>query len=218
MNQTRLQLCGCIVLLALLAGCQTVPAYDYTAYHQHPPRSILVLPPLNQSTAVEGAYSYLSTLSEPLAERGFYVFPVAVIDRLMKENGLPSAGEMHEVSPAKLREITGADAVLYPVLQQYGSKFQVITTTTTVQVTARLLDTQTGTLLWEGSGLAQQGSNGNSSGNILADIIAAAIVQAINSKTDPGRQVSRLANAQLLFTPKRELPPGPYSPVSTKVR
>jgi hypothetical protein len=214
--KTRAMSCAAVALIGLsLAGCVTPVPYDYTAFHEHPPRSILVLPPLNESTAVEGTYSYLSTVSFPLVERGYYVFPVAVIDQLMRENGLPTAGEMHEVPPAKLREITGADAVLYIVLHQYGSKFQVVSATTTVNVSARLVDTQTGTLLWDGKALAQQGS-GNSSGNILADIIGAAITQAINSKTDPGHEVSRMANAMLFTSPKREIPAGPYLPASLK--
>ncbi|MEO6078446.1 MAG: GNA1162 family protein [Steroidobacteraceae bacterium] len=205
--RTTLRLLALFSVLSL-AACATPVAYDYTAFRRHPPRSILVLPPLNQSTAVEGTYSYLSTVTLPLAERGYYVFPVAVIDQLMKENGLPTAGEMHAVPPAKIHEITGADAVLYVVLHQYGSKYVLLGTTTSVEVSARLVDTRSGEVLWDGKALAQQNSNGNS-GNILADMIAAAIVQVINSKTDPGHQVSRLANAQLFGIPKRELPTGP---------
>jgi hypothetical protein len=207
-----------LVVALSLAACATAPVpYDYTAFRQRPPRSILVLPPLNQSTAVEGTYSYLSTVSMPLAERGYYVFPVAVVDQLMKENGLPTAGEMHEVSPAKLGEITGADAVLYIVLHQYGSKFLLLGTTTSVEVSARLVDTQSGSVLWDGRALAQQSSNGNS-GNLLADLIGAAVTQIINSRTDPGHQVSRLANAQLFWRPQRELPPGPYRPAELQKR
>src|SRR5215471_7731436 len=56
--------------LLLLTGCNTVKPYDYTNFRAHPPRSILVLPPLNESTEVEGTYGYLSTVTEPLAERG----------------------------------------------------------------------------------------------------------------------------------------------------
>jgi hypothetical protein len=204
-----------VVALLGLGGCVNVPAYDYSAFRQHPPRSILVLPPLNESTAVEGSASYLSTVSMPLAERGYYVFPVAVVEQLLKENGLPTPGEMHQVSLEKLREVTGADAVLYVVLNQYGSKFQLLSTTTTVQVSARLVDTQSATVIWEGTALAQQGGNGGS-GNLLADVIAAAVTQAINSKTDPGRGVSRMANVQLFGTSKRELPAGPYHPDSGK--
>jgi hypothetical protein len=199
-----------VAALVALTGCKTLPPYDYTAYQQHPPRSILVLPPINESTAVEGTFGYLTTVSRPLAERGYYVFPVDVVDRLMRENGLPGAGEMHEVSIEKLREVTGADSVLYLVLHSYGSKFQLLSSNTTVRVSGRLVDTRTGTLLWDGTGLAQQGSGG--SGNPLADLVAAAITQVVNSKTDPAHQVSRLANTQLFGTPKRELPQGPLVP------
>ena len=87
-----------ILLLAVVAGgCANVPRYDYTVFWEHPPRSILVLPPLNQSNSVEATYGYLSTVTQPLADRGYYVFPVEVVDQLFKANGMPTAGEMHEV-------------------------------------------------------------------------------------------------------------------------
>src|SRR5436853_4068282 len=96
------------VLLAsglVLAGCQTVKPYDYTNFRAHPPRSILVLPPLNESTAVEGTYGYLSTVTQPIAERGYYVFPVEVVDQYLKQNGMPTAGEMHQVPLNKVVDI-----------------------------------------------------------------------------------------------------------------
>ena len=194
-----------------LCGCVAAPAtYDYTAFRRSPPRSILVLPPINESTAVEGTYGYLTTVSRPLAERGYYVFPVAVVDQMLKENGMPTAGEMHDVPLDKVREITGADAVLYPVLHAYGTKYHLINSSTVVSVSARLVDTRTGSLLWEGEGRAQQDS-GNSS-SLLADVVGALIAQAIAANTDVAHGVSRLANKPLFFTKNRELPAGPYHP------
>jgi hypothetical protein len=58
--------------------------------------------------------------------------------------------------------------------------------------------------------MAQSGSGG--SGNILADMISAAIIQAINSKTDAAHAVSRLANVNLFYTKDHGLLYGPYSP------
>lgn len=193
-----------------LCGCATIDAYDYSNFREHPPRSILVLPPLNESTSIEGTYGYLSTVSRPVAERGYYVFPVAVVDEMLKENGMPTPGEMHQVPLAKVLEITGADAVLFPVLHRYGSQYHLVSSDTVVDVTARLVDTRTGLTLWENTGVGRSGSGG--SGNALADLIAAAVVQAIASSTDPAHNVSRIANQQLFFTKKRELPPGPYDP------
>jgi hypothetical protein len=208
--RTRFTFVAVLASMLLLAGCQTVKPYDYTNFRAHPPRSILVLPPLNESTAVEGTYGYLTTVSRPVAERGYYVFPVAVVDQFMKENGLPTASEMQQAPLAKVAEITGADAVLFLDLKQYGAHFQVISSVVTVEVNAKLVDTRSGTLLWEGHGIAQQSSGG--SGSLLGDLIAAAITQALNKHTDRAHQVSRLANANLFFPEQTGLPYGPYSP------
>jgi hypothetical protein len=203
-----------LVALALtavwLTGCGTIPPYDYTNYRQHPPRSILVLPPLNESTAVEGTYSYLSTVTRPVAEMGYYVFPVAVVDQFLKENGMPTAGEMHQVPLNKVVEVTGADAVLFVTVLQYGTKYQVVNSATIVAVKAKLVDTRTGMLLWDGTGAAQQDSGG--SGNILADVISAALTQAINSGTDAAHGVCRPANINLFCTKNQGLLYGPYHP------
>jgi Putative lipoprotein GNA1162-like len=91
-----------VLVAVVLTGCAVKP-YDYTNFRLHPPRSILVLPPLNESTAVEATWGYLSTVTQPLAERGFYVFPVAVIDQFLKENGLPTAtGPFSELRQSRL--------------------------------------------------------------------------------------------------------------------
>jgi hypothetical protein len=198
-----------VVAILLFAGCSTKP-YDYTNFRQHPPRSIVVLPPLNESTAVAATYGYLSTMTMPIAELGYYVFPVAVVDQFLKENGLPGAGEMHQAPLNKFAEILGADAVLFVTVEQYGTKYQIINSATTVKAKARLVDTKTALLLWEGEAMAQQNSGG--SGNIIADLISAAISQAINSSTDAAHPVSRIANANLFYTKDHGLLYGPYHP------
>jgi hypothetical protein len=198
------------LLMAMLVGCATPAPTDYTNFREHRPRSILVLPPLNESTAVEATYGYLSTVTFPVAEMGYYIYPVAVVDQFLKENGMPTAGEMHQVPLDKVREIIGADAVLYTTLAQYGSKYQVINSTTQVSVKGKLVDTRTGIVLWEGVGLAQQNSGG--SGNLIADAIAAVITQAINSSTDQAHEVSRAANFNLLSMKDRGILYGPYHP------
>jgi hypothetical protein len=206
---------GCFTLvlalvLGLLTGCVTAKKPDYTNFRQHRPRSIVVLPPLNESTAVEATYGYLSTVTYPLAEMGYYVFPVAVVDQFMKENGLPTAGEMHQAPLNKIAEILGADAVLYTTLVQYGTKYQVINSQTLVSVKGKLVDTRTGLTLWEGTGVAEQNSGG--SGNLIADAIAAVISQAINSSTDQAHGISRQANFNLLSLKDRGILYGPYHP------
>ena len=194
--------------LLLLAGCATVTPREERAFREHPPRSILILPPLNESTHLEGSYRCLSTLSRPVAERGYYVFPVAVVDALLKDSALATPGEMPAATLAKVRELTGADAVLLTVLHAYGRAHRNLDSDSVVRVSARLVDTRTGSLLWSGDGAGQSGT-GNSP-NLLGNGAAALQVEALSSNTDPGQQLCRLANAQLFETRRRELPYGPY--------
>lgn len=200
---------ACLTLL-LLAGCASTASYDYTDFEANPPRSILVLPPQNETPAVEATYGYLSTVTRPLAEHGFYVFPVQLMDAMLKDNGLPTAGEMHGTSLEALREITGADAVLYITVERYGSSYQVINSSTTVSARARLVSTADGALLWQGR--ASAGTSSGISGNLVADAITAAITQGINSTRDEARRISRLTNQQLVARKNVGLPYGPYSP------
>ena len=202
---------GAVAAALLLGGCVEMKPHDYSALRAHRPRSILVLPPLNESTDVNGPYSFLSTVTAPLAEQGYYVYPVAVVDQYLKENGLPTAGEMHEVPLAKLHEIIGADAVLYLDLMQYGSKFVLVSSNTIVAAKGRLVDAVSGDVLWQGVTVAQQSSS-NGSGNLLADALAALITQAINSKIDQGHRVSFIASQQLFLTPGSGLLYGPHHP------
>ena len=75
-----------------LTGCATTKSYDYTNYRAYPPRSILVLPPLNESTDIRGTYGYLSTVTRPIAELGYYVYPVVVVDHFSRKMACPRRG------------------------------------------------------------------------------------------------------------------------------
>ncbi len=209
-TRTLLRNLGVSVAALALLGCATGKSYDYTNFREHPPRSILVLPPLNESMSVEGPYGYLSTVTRPLAELGYYVYPVAIVDQFLKENGMPTSGEMHQAPLNKVAEIIGADAVMYVTLKEYGTKYALLDSVPTVSAIAKLVDTRTGVLLWEGAVVLRQNSRG--SGNIFVDMIGAAIAQAVNTSTDRAHKLCGPANA-ILFTGKdRGLLYGPYRP------
>lgn len=197
------------ILLVFISGCVTTPPYDYSAFLKHRPRSILVLPPLNQTTDVNAPYTYLSTITRPLAECGYYVFPVAVVDAYMQENGLPSAEEMHGVALDKIRNIIGADAVLYVTIEEWGQKYVVVQSITTIQAKAKLIDTASGELIWQGTQAVSQGSGG---GDPIAMLIAAVVTQIVNSMADYTHDLSRVAHYGMIYNPEQGFLAGPYLP------
>jgi len=207
-----------VAAFLLLAGCVAPQQdLDYTAFRQSKPRSILVLPPLNNSPDMRATYSFLSTVTQPLAEDGYYVFPVALVDQTFKENGMLNPGEMHQASPAKLWEIFGADATLYITVTQYGPVYRVLSSEIRVTANARLVDNRSGQLLWQGGATATDTEGGNNSGGGLAGALVSALVKQIVSNVgDQGHPVARIASRRLFQVRQNGLLYGPRSPFYEK--
>jgi hypothetical protein len=195
----------------LLAGGCAVQGYDYAPFRARQPRSILVLPPLSEATDVNAPYVFLSTVTRPVAEAGYYVFPVAVVDALMKENGLPTPGEMHQVSLGKLREVFGADAVLYVTVEEWGQRYRVLDSSTIVRAHASLVDTASGVSIWNGQVHAVESSSAGQS-DVIGMLIAALIEQVVDSLSDRTYDVSRSAIQRAVFDEQRGLLHGPRHP------
>ena len=210
--RSRAIACGAsLALCAALQSCTAPVEYDYRAYLEHMPRSILVLPPLDETIEVDAACGCLSRITRPLAERGYYVFPVAVVDAMMKENGLPTPGEMHQVSLKKLDEVFGADAVMYLTVKEWGTSYKVIDTATVVTIDALLVDVKTGTELWRGQKTAEMHSS-SGAGDPFSLLAAALVSQVVSTATDESRDLSANADQMLFFDPHIGLLPGPYDP------
>ena len=183
----------------LVTGCATPPSYDYTAFQRNRPTSIVILPPVNDSTSVEAGYSLMSTMTYPLAESGYYVLPVALVDETFKQNGLSNAADIESVSPKKLREIFGADAALYTHVKQYGTSYQLINSVTTVTAEAKLVDLRTGDLLWEGKGTAAYNPGAGGSGDPLVILVSAVVNQILSTTVvDRSHDVAGMASINLL--------------------
>lgn len=194
----------------LLAGCVSPPPpYDYGPYLAHMPRSILVIPPLNEAPEVDASYSFLSVISAPIAERGYYVFPVAVVDELMKQNGCPTPGEMHQIPPEKLREVFGADAVLYLTVKDWGTAYRILDSATTVSVTGRLVDLRTGDEFWANKTAIQQSSS-EGQRDIVAMLVVAVVNQVVASATDPAHKLAPVVAGGLVANTYNGMLLGPY--------
>ncbi|MCC5869138.1 MAG: DUF799 family lipoprotein [Gammaproteobacteria bacterium] len=202
---------GVMLLTACaLAACATTPeSYDYAQIMERPPRSILVLPVLNQTSSLEAAEVFLTSISAPLAEHGYYVFPVRVIEQLLRDNGMPTAGEMHEISLLAVREQTGADAVLYITIEEYANRYEIIMSRSIVRSHARLVATDDERLLWEGRGDCVTVNNGLSP-DVGSMIVSALTAHAQNALMKYLHTVTACAQRALVMQSGTGLPYGPY--------
>jgi hypothetical protein len=194
-----IKLGGLVLLSALLTGCVTTTPYDYTAFRASNPRSILVLPPVNQTLDVSASYSFFTHVSMPLAESGYYVFPVAVVEETFRENGITDPHDIHALPLERINEVFGADSVMYIKITQYGTSYQLLVSDTRVTADATLVDGRTGELLWKGQATASSTEQSNNNGGGLVGMLVVALVeQVVNSTTDRSYQIAGMTSGRLL--------------------
>lgn len=190
-----------VTCCALLTACATQKAtpYDYTAYKQSRPASVIILPPVNETIDIKAGLSVMSSSMAPLAEAGYYVMPVSLVQETFRQNGLSMADDIHGVAPAKLQEIFGADAAVYMKVKRYGTVYSVIGSDTVVTLDAKMVDLRSGNVIWQGSASASSAEGGSNSGGGLAGILISAVVkQIVNTATDASFNYGTVANARLL--------------------
>ncbi len=183
----------CSVLLLTACGAHRQP-YDYTALQANQPKSIVIVTPKNDSVDVNASYAVMSWAAQPLAEKGYYVFPVAVVDEVFKQNGVTDGHVVSQISTERLRKIFGADAALYLQITDYGTKYLVFDSRTTVSVNATLIDLKTGKVLWTKSVTADD-SQDDSSG-----LLVALVKQIVNNVSDTGFKVTGNAMYSMFST------------------
>ena len=212
-----LRLAAAALPLAGLWGCaiQPVEPFDYAPFRAARPASVLVLPPINRSSDIAAPAAVWAQAAWPLAEAGYYVLPATLVAETFRNNGLTVAEDVHQVAPAKLREIFGADAALSLTITRYGVVYTLFDSQVVVSVQARLLDLRSGQELWTGQATASDaGQNNQGGGGLLAAVIAAAVKQVVNNLSDRSFPVAGLATRQLFQPgPLRGVLYGPRSPL-----
>ncbi len=199
-----------IITAVFGTGCATAKK-DYTDFRQADPHSILIVPPLNNSPEVEADTYFLATVSQPLAERGYYVFPVNMSKELLIEAGLSDSGLIRQADPRRLGELFGADAILYINIENWEAKYLILSTIVTVGFSYTMKDATSGEEIWTHHELMQYTPQNQSTGSPLGDLIAAAVNAAITKAAPNYIPLARQANSKALLSPYQGIPAGPYN-------
>lgn len=193
-----------------LGACVGAPQRaDYTQFRAKGPRSILIVPVINKSVDVNAPDYFLATIAEPLANRGYYVFPVNMVKSVMADDGLSDANLVHSGNPRRLGELFGADAVMYIAIERWDAKYAVLATTVTIELTYTIKSGHTGQRLWSNHQQVVYNPQQNSAGGI-AGLLANAIVAAIAKAAPNYMPLAHQANNQAINFKGTGLPAGPY--------
>lgn len=198
--------------LLLLSACITPPAKpDYTKFFDHQPRSILVVPPANKTTAVDAPAVFLTTVSAAFAERGYYVFPVFLVQAILTDLGATDEGAIATVPPDKFKEVFGTDSILYVTITDWTTSYIVLASNIIVGAEYRLVDAATGDILWTHKERVVHNSGGGG-GGLIGALVVAAVQAAITATTVQYRPIAIQANEFAANRSGYGLPAGPYHP------
>ncbi len=195
-----------LALSVLLSGCAVSQKADLTAFRAHPPRSIVIVPVVNDSPEITAPVVFSPSLSIPLAERGYYVFPIFLTEMLLRDLGLSEAGHIHQMPSQRFLDLFGADAVLLVTIKEWSTTYVVLSSSIQVKAEYVLKDTRTGTILWQRTQHIVK-SSGSGGGGLIGMLVEAAVHALITTY----KPLAQEANV-LVFLPPSGLPAGPYHP------
>lgn len=194
----------------ILMGCVAQPVKkDMGAFIAAAPRSILVVPVINKSLDVDAPSYVLATLPVPIAEKGYYVFPVNTTKYVLEQEGFYEGERIHEQPSATLAKLFDADAVLYVVINRWDAQYAILSTTVTVEFSYKLVSSE-GNELWRETQRMVYTPQNNSSGGPMASIISAAINAAVTRAAPNYIPLTQMANRSVFILSPNAIPDGPY--------
>lgn len=192
-----------IFLTVFLQGCVAPQHQNLDTFYARRPRSIVVVPVVNESPEVTADSVFITTITQPLAERGYYVFPVYLTDMILRDFGLVEAGHVHQLPAQRFYDLFGADAVLFVTIKDWSTKYLGLVSAVVVSMEYSLKDTKTGEVLWQNDQTYAHSSGGG--GSLIGMAISAALTALLTDYLPLARQANFLA-----FQPPKGLPAGPY--------
>jgi hypothetical protein len=198
-----------LLFAVIISGCAVAPKQDLSAFAASAPKSILVVPTVNRSLDVDAPNYLLSTLPVPIAEKGFYVFPVNTVKLVLEQEGLYEGELVHKQPPAALAKTFGADAVLFVKINRWDAQYALVTTVVTVEFEYHLTN-KDGVEIWRATQRMQYSPQTSNAGHPLATIISAAVQAAITRAAPNYLPLTRQANQMVFVLGPNAIPDGPY--------
>ncbi|MCR5710307.1 MAG: DUF799 domain-containing protein [Bacteroidales bacterium] len=123
-----------ILLLSVvltIAGCGTPSRTRgslYPAMYEEKPVTLLVMPPINNTSSVQAKELLYTSISRPLAEAGYYVISPSLAMDVLKQESAYDAEMFIDQSLKPFHDFFGADAVVFSVINEWAKQITGIQT------------------------------------------------------------------------------------------
>lgn len=200
----------------VLAGCGNKtyvasPADMYPNLKKYQPNTILVLPPINQTSAADASLYAMAAFSEPFIQKGYYLIPPSLSTAFFASENLSDPAQIADIAPQKLGEIFGADIIAYPTIWAWDTDYKILGSKVGVGLSLKLVHSKSGHILYSDSGYyasqSQTEIRAGTMAELLFSVAASAVSAAVNAASDYFPIAQNATNQVILSKPS-----GKYHP------
>tara|TARA_Y100001970_G_C14217497_1_gene850581 strand:+ start:1864 stop:2544 length:681 start_codon:yes stop_codon:yes gene_type:complete len=178
----------------------------FPVMYQESPLSILVLPPINLTTAADAKDYYLTTIAEPLSKTGYYVLPIEIVNQLLINEGIYDSETLLNTNPQIFNDYFGADAILFTTIKRWDTSYLVVAGSVTVHIHFELKSAHSGALLWSYNDSITIDTTGDNDIGGTTGLLLALIETAVSTAVTDYVPIAKQVNIQVLNT----IPYGKY--------
>lgn len=193
---------------AVFTSCSSAPVTTkgeaLAELYAEQPLSILIMPPINNSTYVEAKEYFYTTLSVPFCDLGYYVFPPFLSMYVLERESAYDAERFINSDVSKFGEKFGADLLLFTQIDSWNKS--ALAGQIEVDVHYILKSTKTNQIVYEQETDCVVDKSENTQNK---SYLAALIVQAISTALTDYVDVARTCN---YYAINGNVPYGPYNP------
>ena len=177
----------------------------YPKMYEEKPVTLLVMPPINNSNNVEAKDLLYTSISQPLAEAGYYVISPHLAMEIFKSESAYDAENFIDQNVGAFGRVFGADAVVFSVIDEWKKKGFGIET----KISYIVKSTRTNEVIFDRTcDLYLDLSDNNYYGGGLVGSLANVAVSAINTAVTDHIVAARRCN-EFIF---EDIPQGKYKP------
>jgi hypothetical protein len=199
-----------VVVSACGSGSNLTREKLYPEMYDEKPVTLLVMPPINNTTKVEAKEYLYTSISRPLAEAGYYVISPRLSMDVLRQESAYDAELFFDAPLKKFHDFFGADAVIFSVIDRWAKEGVGINT----KIRYVIRSAKTDQVLFDRSCdlfldlSVNSGSNDKSVLSALIDLTATLLNTALTDNIEAARK----ANYYIF----RDLPVGKYDDLYMK--
>jgi hypothetical protein len=203
-KHTFILIAACAVLFA---SCGTTAPFTrgelYPKMYEEKPVTLLVMPPINNSNNVEAKDLLYTSISQPLAEAGYYVISPHLAMEIFKAESAYDAELFIDNSVSQFGKVFGADAVIFSTIDEWKKQGFGIRT----KISYIVKSTRTNEVIFDRTcNLYLDLQDTNYYGGGIVGALANVAVSAINTALTDHIVAARKCNAYIF----KDIPQGKY--------